>query len=191
MTKTRESRTAYTVKLLPGFFVEDCGQEILEAAIVLPLLLLIMLAIFWFGRAFNVTSTLHRAAVQAVKTATQYTCAISCGNTSQANTQIVGSITTVLKADHLQIANLVAYTPGFPCTATPVPACTSLQNVQICTGVPLNCGTSSCQQPPVACGANASYGVRVSFAYSYSWPLVLANLPAMNLSAVAQSGPEQ
>jgi len=40
---------------------DDAGQEIVEAAFVLPILFLILLAIFWFGRAFNINSTLDRA----------------------------------------------------------------------------------------------------------------------------------
>ena len=177
-------------RLCGSILVGDSGQEILEAAIVLPLLFLIMLGIFWFGRAFNIRSTLNRAARQAITGASQYTCAASCGNSAQTNAQIVGALNTTLQADHLQSANIVSYTPPFACTATPAPACTSTSNVQICTGVPITCGTVPCQQPVAACGANAVYGTRISFGYLYDWPLVLANIPAMTLNTTAATGPE-
>lgn len=176
-------------QVLSFVFAKDFGQEILEAAIVLPLLFLILLGIFWFGRAFNITSTLHRAAREAVKTASQNICA-TCGNVGQGNSQVAQSITNTLQADHLQSANIVSYTPPFACIATPLPTCTTVQNVQICVGVPLTCGTASCQQPAIICGANPALGVRVSFGYQYTWPLRIANLPPMTLHGIAQSGAE-
>lgn len=176
-------------RLLRSCLAEDYGQEILEAAIVLPILFLILLAIFWFGRAFNISSTLNRAARQGIQTASQYTCA-ECGNSPQGAPQIFASIINTLQADHLYSANLVSYTPPFSCVATPPPNCTTYQNIQICTGVPLTCGTASCEQPPVACGANPALGVRLTFGYQYNWALNLANLAPLTLHGVAQSGSE-
>lgn len=168
---------------------DESGQETLEAAIVLPLLFLILLGIFWFGRAFNIKSTIQRAARQGLKTASQNSCA-TCGNAPQGTTQIVTSVTDALDADHLKSVDVVSYAPPFSCTSTPAPTCSSSGNVQICTGVPLNCGDIQCQAPPVACGANPALGVRISFGYQYVFPLPLGNLPPMTLRAVAQSDPE-
>src|SRR5215469_1399999 len=136
---------------LGSVFAGDSGQEILEAALVLPLLFLILLGIFWFGRAFNISSTLHRAAREAIKTASQDTCA-TCGNAGQGNLQVATSIVNTLQADHLQSANIVSYTPPFACIASPAPTCAIYQNVQICSGVPLTGGAASCQQPASNCG---------------------------------------
>ena len=187
--KIRQHSTRRSWQVLDFVLAEDSGQEILEAAIVLPLLFLILLGIFWFGRAFNISSTLQRAAREAVKTASQDTCA-TCGNAGQGNLQVATSIVNALQADHLQSANIVPYTPPFACIAAPAPTCTTYQNVQICSGVPLTCGASSCQQPASNCGANPALGVRVSFGYLYAWPLRIANLPAMTLHGIAQSGAE-
>lgn len=168
---------------------DESGQETFEAGIVLPILFLILLGIFWFGRAFNIKSTIQRAARKGVNTASQYSCA-TCGNTPQGSTQILTSVTDALDADHLKSIDVVSYTPPFSCTASPAPSCSSSGNVQICTGVPLNCGNLQCQMPPVACGANPALGVRISFGYQYVFPLPLGNLPPMTLRAVAQSDPE-
>ena len=169
---------------------DDAGQELVEAAIVLPILFLILLAIFWFGRAFNISSTLDRAASEGVKTANRRSCA-TCGNAFQTDSQVVAQITAVLNADHLQIGSVQSYTPAFACSATPAPSCTTLQNVQICRGVPLTCGSAACQTPtPVACGTNPELGVRVSFAYQTSSPLSIANLPPIVIHASVQSEAE-
>ena len=169
---------------------EECGQEIAEAALVLPILFLILLAIFWFGRAFNIASTVERAARHGIQTATQPLCA-SCGNTFPASAQIVASVSSVLQNDHLSPANLTAYSPPFACTPTTAPTCTTLSNVEICTGVPLTCGNVSCQSPPVPCGADAAVGERVSFGYRFTTPLPIANLSAITIPASAQTEQEQ
>jgi len=182
-------RTVFLISGL-GYIERDSGQEIAEAALVLPILFLILLAIFWFGRAFNIASTIERAAKHGIQTFTHPTCA-SCGNNFPTNAQTVDSVNSALQDDHLQPANVTAYAPPFACDATPAPTCTTLQGVEICTGVPLTCGTVNCQNPPVACGSNPDLqGVRVSFGYQFTSPLPIANLPAMTLHASALSPQE-
>ncbi len=185
----RHKRIAFVIGLASGI-THDSGQEIAEAALVLPILFLILLAIFWFGRAFNIASTIERAARHGIQTFTHPTCA-SCGNNFPTNAQTVDSVNSALQDDHLQPANVTAYAPPFACDATPAPTCTTLQGVEICTGVPLTCGTVNCQNPPVACGSNPDLqGVRVSFGYQFTSPLPIANLPAMTLHASALSPQE-
>lgn len=170
---------------------DDAGQEIVETALVLPILFLILLAIFWFGRTFNISSTLDRAAREGVKTASRPSCA-TCGNAFQTDSLVLAQITAVLNADRLQIGSVQSYTPAFACTATPTPSCTTLQNVQICRGVPLTCGSAACQTPtPTACGTNPELGVRVSFAYQTPSPLSIANLPPIVIHASVQSAAEK
>jgi len=169
---------------------QDSGQQIAEAALVLPILFLILLGIFWFGRAFNIASTVERAAKYGVLTYHQ-TCS-TCGNTTPTNAQIVARVNAALQDDHLKVANVTSYSPPFTCVATPAPTCTTLNGVEICTGVPLTCGTSTCQSPPVACGADAELnGVRVSFGYNFTSPLRIANLSAITLHASALSPTEE
>ncbi len=169
-------------------FIEDSGQEIAEAAFVLPILFLILLAIFWFGRAFNISSTLERAARLGLRTATFPTC-VSCGdNFSTAG--VVGAVTSVLSNDHLNAGNLIASSPPFACTASPSPTCSTTSGVVTCTGVPITCGNVSCQTPPVACGTGAALGTRVSFGYQFGG-LPIANLNGITITASAQTEPEQ
>lgn len=171
---------------------DDSGQELVEAAIVLPIVFLILFAIFWFGRAFNIISTLERAARAGLQSATHSTCA-ACLNLSPTNGAIVTSINNVLQADHLKTSNITSYSPPYACTgASPSPVCNTLSNnAQVCTNVPLTCGGASCQSPPVACGANPALGTRISFAYQFDAPLPFVNLNAFTIPASAQSEPEQ
>ncbi len=171
-----------------GYIKRDSGQEIAEAALVLPILFLILLAIFWFGRAFNIASTIERAAKHGIQTFDRPTCTV-CGNSFSTDAQIVDSVNSALQDDHLQPANVTAYSPPFACNAAPT--CTTIQGVEICRNVPLTCGTANCQSPPAACGSYPDLrGVRVSFGYQFTSPLPIANLPAMTLHASALSQAE-
>src|SRR6476660_1270436 len=90
----------------------ESGQELAEAAIVLPILFLILLGIFWFGRAFNVGSTIDRAAREGVKAAGRPTCA-TCTNALLPPSQVVAQVASVLSADNLYISRVKSYSPPF------------------------------------------------------------------------------
>jgi len=59
---------------------EERGVEIFEAALVLPLLLTLLIGIFWMGRAYSVYETMTRAAREGARVLVLTNCA-SCGNT--------------------------------------------------------------------------------------------------------------
>ena len=61
---------------------EDSGAELVEAAFVLPVLLMLLLGIVWLGRAYNVYETISRAAREGVR----YAVLPSCATCSPANT---------------------------------------------------------------------------------------------------------
>lgn len=163
----------------------DSGSEIAELALVLPLLFLVILAIFWFGLAFAVSSTAQRAAKQAAQTGARPTC-VACTNRFPNNTEILASLNLVLGAGHLDPGNLTAYSPAFACRATPAPDCSTVQNVEVCSNAPVSCGTVPCQVPPVTCGTNPSLGVRVSFGYNFKSPVPLGSWNQITIPASAQ-----
>ncbi len=162
------------------------GAEILEAALVLPILFFIIFAMIWLGLAFNVSSAIHRAARQAVHTGASASCAL-CGNSLPPDTQVVNNVTSALQAAHLRMTKVVPYSPPFACQATPAPNCTTTSNVQICRGVPMSCGTAACQSPPVACGDSPGQGTRVSFAYQFDSLLPVGAFRSITIRASAQS----
>ncbi len=167
----------------------DSGAEIAEFALVLPLLFLVLLAIFWFGLAFNVAATAERAAKQAAQTAAKPTC-VSCTNDFPNNTAIVDSLNSTLEAGHLDPRNKEAYSPAFACTATPPPDCSTAENVEICNNAPLTCGSAKCQSPPTTCGENPTRGVRVSFSYNFKSPVPLGSWSQLTIPASAQANQE-
>ena len=59
---------------------DSSGAEIAEAAVVLPLLFMLLFGIMWFARAFNIYTTVNRAARQGALAAAANNCA-TCGNT--------------------------------------------------------------------------------------------------------------
>jgi len=162
------------------------GSEILEAALVLPILFFVAFAMIWLGLAFNVASSIHRAARQAVRSGATHSCAL-CGNALAADTQIVGTVNSALEAGHLRATKVTPYSPPFACQVTPVPSCATTQNVEICRGVPLSCGGATCQSPPAQCGAVPELGTRVSFAYEFDSPLPLGAFRSITIRASAQS----
>src|SRR6202167_4725914 len=76
------------------------GSKIAEAAMVLPLVFMLLLGIVWFGRAFNIYSTIQQAAQQGAITAARNTCA-SCGDTQTLVTAVDTVVSNVLQASNL------------------------------------------------------------------------------------------
>jgi Flp pilus assembly protein TadG len=78
---------------------ETSGAEIAELAAVLPLLIALIFGILWFGRAFNIYTTINRATREAAEAAALNSCA-TCGNLP--NTNIFANVVNpILLAAHL------------------------------------------------------------------------------------------
>jgi Flp pilus assembly protein TadG len=101
---------------------ETSGAEIAEAAVVLPLLFMLLFGIMWFARAFNIYTTINRAARQGALAAAANNCA-TCGNTRQSavniQTNVVNPILTASHLDPGQVQNFnvqwdVVLNPGSP-----------------------------------------------------------------------------
>jgi Flp pilus assembly protein TadG len=163
------------------------GSEIAEAALVLPIFFMILLGIYWFGRAFNTYATINHAAREGARVGVAQTCA-ACGNTPPSVTAIGTQVAAALQASSLD--------PG-QATATAEPA-----NRPACGG-----GTAACQSPvgqpnicvyynvqlqpsaslPSGSGAPAC-GVSVQFQYPYQFylPFTSLNLQKIMLNAGVQ-----
>jgi hypothetical protein len=181
------------------------GQEIAEAALVLPIVFLVLLAIFWFGRAFNISGSLERAAKEGALAASRASCA-TCGNAFSSNLAVADAVQKVLSANSIDVSSLQAYAPSFMCTMTPAPTCATTAtssggqtlNLQICSNAPLSCGVGAAAgcgtASPPACGANPVLGTRVAIAYRYDFLRLsydssgnVSKLPSVTLPAVAQT----
>ncbi len=109
------------------------GTELAEAAVVLPLLFMILMGIFWFGQAFRIYGTLTQATRAGARAAVAPVCATcGAGATGVANAQT--AVQNVLAAAHLSTNQLVANSTW----TTPAPTlykCGSAKATQItCAG---------------------------------------------------------
>lgn len=166
------------------------GSEIAEAALVLPILFMLLLGIYWFGRAFNVYATINHAAREGARAGTAATCA-TCGSPNAPLTadQIAAQVKQALQASSLdpaQVTNL-----GGTRTAcdgvTPVSCSTvgGAGNPQIC--VRFNVQLQPPASLPAGSGAPAC-GVSVEFQYPYqfSFPFTSLNMQKITLNAGVQ-----
>jgi TadE-like protein len=168
------------------------GAEIAEAALVLPLVFMFLLGIVWFGRAFNIYSTIQQAAQQGAITAAREPCATCTGgNNVPSATAVDGVIVAVLKASNLDATQIkLPATPpncatGQPCSACPVPpapstgSCSSANSIYVCQNVQLN--PSVTQSPQ--CGTVVSF----QYPFQFYLPFTSLNMQTVTLSAQAQS----
>ena len=159
------------------------GAEIAEAALVLPLVFMLLLGIVWFGRAFNIYSTITQAAQQGAITAARATCA-TCDSDFPSNSAVRNAVEAVMKSSNLDPAQIIgnAPSPTF-CANPPYPtgACsTTSNNITVCRSVLLNPPASS--QPP-QCGTVVSF----QYPFKFYLPFTSLNLQQIVMSAQAQS----
>jgi len=158
------------------------GSEIAEAALVLPLAFLLLLGIYWFGRAFNVYATINHAAREGARVAVASTCG-SCGNAATTASTIAGVVTTTMQASGVDPSNITLYAPAVTSCPGATSSCDNTNNnITICKQVQLTQTSNSQggQWPPVC-------GVSVSFEYPYSFSLPYpANAISLQLKADVQ-----
>jgi Flp pilus assembly protein TadG len=155
---------------------ETRGAEVAEFAAVLPILMMLLLGIISFARAYNVYTTITYAAQEGARTAAASNCA-TCGNIPNAASDVDTRVTQVLQASRIDPTAIQPYagTPapigcngGSPQCAPP-----TTNNVTVCTNVELNATTRRGRTRvtgPSACGT------RVSFEYPYRFNLPFTSL---------------
>jgi len=173
------------------------GAEIAEAALVLPLVFMFLLGIIWFGRAFNIYSTITQAAEQGAKVAARPACATCSapadnwnGTYFPGDTTVENSVLAVMEASSLRPNQIIMYvpvvtsSPGPPPDGTPPPGgCRTTSNaITICRAVLLNPSGATPAPPP-------QWGTIVSFQYPFQMilPFTSLNMQPIVLKAQAQS----
>ena len=169
------------------------GSEIAEAALVLPILFMLLLGIYWFGRAFNVYATMNHAAREGARAAVAQSCASpTCAspNTPLTADLVAAQVKQALQASHLDPAQ-AAFPASLPVrtlcgTVTPV-SCSAIGggNPQVC--VRFNVQLQPPASLPTGSGAPAC-GVSVEFQYPYqfSLPFTSLNMQSITLNAGVQ-----
>ena len=177
----------------PHRLSSEQGSEVAEAAVVLPILFLVLFSVYWFGQAFNTYGTINHAARQGARTAAVPGCA-SCGASCNwmgtnlpCDAQVADAVGDALVAAHLdptQAQPLVPSPPPAPCPgAVPPGVCTTASGLYICRNVALDPSSGS----PQVCG------VIVSFQYPYQLSLPFSSLGSQPilLNGVAEMQGEQ
>jgi Flp pilus assembly protein TadG len=163
------------------------GQEIAEAAFVLPLVFMLLLGIYWFGRAYNTYATITQAAREGARVAVASNCATCTTgggpNTPPTPAQIATAVTQTLQASHLDPAQINVYAPsatfcGGLTSATACSPAASNNNITICSSVQLNPGTTG----PQVCGVSVSF----QYPYQFLLPFTSLNMQRIWLKADAQ-----
>ncbi|HTU40835.1 MAG TPA: TadE family protein [Candidatus Aquilonibacter sp.] len=170
------------------------GSEIAETAIIMPLLFMMVLAIFWFGQAFHIYTTITQAARQGARAAIAPACSTCTPVTNTIAAQnAITAINSTLAAAHMATAQIQAPSPVptlCPCGST-TSSCGS--NAISCASIHVT--TNVCVQPNVqlsysSLGGAGSCGTSVSFGYkngfNFTIPFTELNLGTMNLPAQAQ-----
>jgi len=178
--RTMSRRTARPWRLIAR---DARGTEVAETAVVLPMLFMILIAIFWFGQAFRVYGTLTQASRAGARAAAAPVCA-TCGGAVTTPTQnAMAAVTSVMAASHLstaQLQPLASWTPPALC------ACGSASSA---CGAAVACDPgatiNACVQPNVqlsypatAPGGMGTCGVSVSMRYKYPFHF---SIPYTNL----------
>ncbi len=90
----------------------ECGADIVEAALALPILLTLFLALFAVGRGWDVYQTMTRAAREGVRQAITTSCA-TCGNTYQSRSSVQDIVYTALQTTGVQPSKVQSYEQGY------------------------------------------------------------------------------
>jgi Flp pilus assembly protein TadG len=163
------------------------GSEIAEAALVLPVVFMLLLGIIWFGRAFNIYSTIQQAAQQGAITAARATCATCPPPAFPAATAVATAVTAVMQASSIDPSQIVNPGPTLPT------GCASSSNITVCQEVLLNpssnpttiqsCGSPPAPSPTQFCGALVTF----QYPFQFNLPFTSLNLQQIILTAQAQS----
>jgi len=121
------------------FARDTCGQELVEFAFVLPILLMLFMGIFYLGRAISVYQALGRAAREGARAALATSCA-TCGDVVSAAAETT-AINNALQAASLDPTMAIITPPNSVSPLNPSDPANYQVNgvtVQITYPVPLN-----------------------------------------------------
>jgi hypothetical protein len=177
-----------------GLLTRDLGSEVAEAAVVLPVLFLLLFSIYWFGRGFNVYGTINHAAREGARAAAVPACA-NCATPCVWQTSNLPCDVPVVNAvnNALAAANLDP-TLAQPFVPSPVPAaCPGATPPGVCATSSSNTFTICRNVAMDQTNPTPVCGVIVSFKYPYQLALPfssLGNQPILLKAEVEMQGEE-
>jgi Flp pilus assembly protein TadG len=143
----------------------EVGAELVEMAFVLPLLLTLLIGIFWAARAYNIYETITRAAREGARAAVARTCS-ACGNAVPSVASVENAVMNSLTASSIGTASVQ------------IPTC------------PGNLSSLICYQRDIALNTSTpkELGVSVSLTYpfQFSLPFTSLNMSTVTISTAVQ-----
>jgi Flp pilus assembly protein TadG len=143
---------------------QSCGAELVEMALILPILLTLLIGVFWAARAYNIYETITRAAREGARVAVAPSCS-ACGGAVPGVGTVEAAVLNSLTASSMDTTKIT------------IPAgCAGNLSSKICYSrdVVLNAG------PP------SELGTVVSLTYPFNFRLPFVNVPAINITTKVQ-----
>ena len=185
--------------LLNGVLQDSTGSEIAEAALVMPLMFMMLLGVFWFGQAFSIYGTITHAARQGARAAVAPACTTCTAKDPTANAfSAVANALQAAKLDPNQLQQ-PSTLPGLcacgssntSCTGGSVVQCDSAQSSICVQGVSHSGGgvldQNNIQLASTSTGGAGVCGVSVSFQYPYKFWLPFTSLNRQQIFLRAQA----
>lgn len=147
-------------------WAKERGSELLELAFILPLLLTLLIGIFWAARAYNIYSTITRAAREGARVAVAPTC-FGCGSNGSF-LSAAGGCSSTDAVDAAIINSLAA--SGLPCT----------------TGITVSVTQHQKLQDDVSGSSTQWTVVQVTYPFQFTLPFTSVNMKKINISSTVQ-----
>jgi len=153
---------------------ETNGNEIAEAAAVLPLMFMMILAIFWFGQAFSTYGTITRAAQDGARAGAAPRCATCSGASLTPGQNAVNAVQAAFV-----VAKLDPSKARYPSPQPTLNSCTGTGGTVSCdtaASATNICVQSQVQLSPAVGGATGVCGISVTFRYPFQFTLPFSSL---------------
>ena len=163
-------------KQIASTLVRDTtGQEIAEAAAVLPLMFMVLLGIFWFGQAFSIYGTITRAAQEGARAGAAPFCSTCSTPASSRPSQLAANaVQAALQIDKLDPtrARYPAVQPTFNSCIVGIgnAPCDATASTNVCIQNPVQLSSTALS------GAAGVCGISVSFQYPFQFWLPFTSL---------------
>jgi Flp pilus assembly protein TadG len=162
------------------------GAEIAETAMILPLLFVVLMAVFWFGQAFRIYGTITHAARQGARAAVAPACATCTATTPVQNA--ITAVNSALSAANLNpaLAKAPVPAPTFTSCNGSTPLCQSVGTSSVC--VYTNIQIASSTQGAGSCGTSVNFSYQYPFHFTLPcWPQPCTSLDLSKITLPAQA----
>ncbi len=141
------------------------GAELVEMAVILPILLTMLIGVFWAARAYNIYETITRAAREGARVAVAPSCSV-CGSAAPSVSSVENAVLNSLTASSMDTTKIT-----FPS----------------CSG---NLSTTICYQRDIALNTSSpnEFGVSVGLTYPFQFmlPFTTVNVSTIHITTTVE-----